>query len=121
MTQPIQMHRPANGNSRNYRWCICGAPWVNGRCGRVVVPLVPGAFQFPRAHAPAQRRLAWGPFSMAIVATVILGSALVWAAAVVAALGGFWAALGATVLLFLAFMVAVVFVASGVVALRRGR
>jgi hypothetical protein len=119
MTQPIQMHRPANGNSRNYRWCICGAPWVNGRCGRVASPppIPPAA-----AAVPAQRpALQWGPFSMAIVATVILGGALVWAAAVVAALGGFWAALGATVLLFLAFMVAVVFVASGVVALRRGR
>jgi hypothetical protein len=121
MTQPIQMHRRASGNSRNYHWCTCGAPWVNGRCGRVAVPLVPGAFQFPRVHAPAQRRLAWGPFGVAITVTVILDALLLWGAAALVGVGGAWATLGAAFLLFVAFAATVVFVASGLVALRRGR
>lgn len=116
MTQPIQMHRRASGNSRNYHWCICGAPWINGRCGRTASP--PPV----RPAAPAaRRRLAWGPFAVAITTTIIVDTLLLWGTAALAGIGGPWATLGAAFLLFPAFPVTVLLVASGVAALRRGK
>jgi hypothetical protein len=101
------------------RWCICGAPWINEACGRMKA-VDPLGLMWQRHETARPRRLAWGPFTVAVVCTSAVVVLLVGATWWLLGLGRFWAAFAGFLLLLVALACALMGYASGIAALRRG-